>query len=569
MEQWYLYCKKADFKAISEKFSISPMLARILVNRGIKTDDEIEKFLYGSVKDMYDPFLLKGVKEAVPMIAKAVNDHEKIRIIGDYDADGVCSSYILYHYLEFAGAEVSVRLPDRVKDGYGMNEAMAREAYEDNVSLIITCDNGISASGAVLKAKELGMKVIVTDHHAVPEVLPCADVVIDPKQNGCPYPYKEICGAAVAYKLISALSESLKEERDLDSEEILDYLLEFAGIATITDIVPLKDENRIFAKEGIKRLKKTKNPALKALMEIKSVKASELSAYHIGFIIGPAINSAGRLKSADIAFDMLNETNEEKAKEKALYLARLNDERRALTESEAKIGLEIAAQKAKTDKILVITLENAHESVAGIIAGKIKEAFNRPAIVITSSMEGLKGSGRSTDAYNIIEEISKYPGLFSKFGGHAKACGFTLIKSPDELSRLLNENCPLSEEDMAKKVWIDMQLPFEYAGAEFAGELSVLEPFGQDNERPLFAEKNITVENAFIIGKNNNALRLKLKDKKGYAADGIMFADSSELLKITEKIAGDPVISLTYYPEINEFKGKSSVQLKVRSVRSG
>lgn len=567
MEQWYLYCRKADFSAISKKFNISPMLARILVNRGIKTDRDIDMFLNAGPEGMYDPFLLKGMEGAVSLICGTLENNERIRIIGDYDADGVCSAYILYHYLEFAGADVSVRLPDRIKDGYGMNEAMAAEAKEDGISLIITCDNGISANDAVAKAGQLGIKVIVTDHHMPPGELPNADVIIDPKQEGCAYPYKEICGAGVAYKLICALSAILKDTKGIDSGKILDYLLQFAGIATITDIVPLKDENRIFAREGLKRLAVTENPGLKALMEERSVNTGELSSYHISFVIGPAINSAGRLKSADIAFELFNEKDPEKAREKAKVLSQLNEERKKLTQDQTEAGLIKAAEKTDKDKILVIYLPDAHESVAGIIAGKIKEETNRPAIVVTDSEEGLKGSGRSTDAYNIIEEISKYPELFSKFGGHAKACGFTLRSSVQELSQTLNNNCMLTEKDMEKKVWIDMQLPFEYATEDFANELNLLEPFGMENERPLFAEKNITCISSFIVGKNKNGLKLKLRNKNGTVMEGIMFGKSEELEKINDGIKAAEEISFTYYPEINEFRNKKYVQLRIKSVK--
>ena len=567
MEQWYLYCRKADFSAISKRFNISPMLARILVNRGIKTDRDIDMFLNAGPESMYDPFLLKGMQEAVSLIRTALGKHEKIRIIGDYDADGVCSAYILYHYLEFAGADVSVRLPDRVKDGYGMNEAMAVQAKEDGIGLIITCDNGISAQEAVARAKRLGIKVIVTDHHMPPMELPDADVIIDPKQEGCAYPYKEICGAGVAYKLVCALAAVLKERAGFDSGKIPDYLLQFAGIATITDIVPLKDENRIFAKEGLKRLAVTENPGLKALMEERSVNANELSSYHISFIIGPAINSAGRLKSADIAFELFNEKDPEKAREKAKLLSQLNEERKKLTREQTETALIKAAEKTDKDKIVVIYLPDAHESVAGIVAGKIKEETNRPAIVVTDSEEGLKGSGRSTDAYNIIEEISKYPELFSKFGGHSKACGFTLKASVQELSQTLNDNCLLTQKDLEKKVWIDMQLPFEYASEDFVNELNLLEPFGMENERPLFAEKNITCISSFIVGKNKNGLKLKLRNKNGTVMEGIMFSKSEELEKINDSIKAKEEISFTYYPEINEFRNKKYVRLRIKSVK--
>lgn len=546
------------------------MLARILRNRDVKTDSEIEMYLNGCAADMYDPFLLKGSSEAAALICAALKGGVRIRIIGDYDADGVCSSYILFHYLEFIGADVSVYLPDRVRDGYGMNEEMVLKAGSDGVGLIITCDNGISASEAVSKAKELGIKVIITDHHTPPKKLPDADVIIDPKQEGCRYPYKEICGAAVAYKLMQCLSQSLfKDDAKAlaASDETLDYLLLFAGIATITDIVPLKDENRILAKEALKRLKNTPNPGLRHLLEIKNVDLQRLSSWHIGFIVGPAINSAGRLENASLAFDLLNEKDEGQAYKKAQHLCELNERRKKLTQEQSTYALKIAEERMKKDKVLVLYLPGCHESVAGIIAGRIKEEKNRPAIVITDSKEGLKGSGRSIDGYNIIEEISKHPRLFKKFGGHARACGFTLKCSVQELSDVLNKNCTLTEEDLVRKVWIDMQLPFEYATQEFARELELAEPFGMDNEQPLFAERDITVVYSCIAGKNKNALRLTLMNKNHTKRDGIMFGSEEEILRISERIKENPEILITYYPEINEFRNKRSVQLKIQSIK--
>lgn len=543
------------------------MLARILVNRRVKTDKEIDRFLNAGLEDLYDPFLLKGMEEAVSLIYEAIEEGRRIRIIGDYDADGVCSAYTLFHYLEFLKAKADVYLPDRVKDGYGMNESMACDAKKDGVDLIITCDNGISAVLAVSKAKELGMRVIVTDHHTPPEVLPDADVLIDPKQEGCSYPYKEICGCAVAYKLDCALARRFKEEKGIDSAQVLDYLLQFVGIATVTDIVPLMDENRIFAKEGIARLKITENPGLKALMEIKKINKEELSSYHISYIIGPALNSAGRLKNARIAFDLLNERDPLAAYEKAQILSDLNEERKSLTLKEEEKGLEIAREKIKTDKILVLYLPQAHESVAGIVAGRIKEELNRPAIVITDSREGLKGSGRSIEGYDIIKEISKYPELFKKFGGHSKACGFTLNCTPQKLSDVLNRDCLLSEKDLVKKVWIDMQLPFEYVTEGFIEELRKLEPFGTENERPLFAEKDITVLSSAIVGRNSNCLKMRLKNNKGTVMDAVKFGPEEKLEKDMESIRSKKTISLTYLPEIDVYRNFKNIQLKISSIR--
>ena len=485
MGNYYLYCKKADFAAIADEFHITPMTARILRNRDLCSHEEIQAFLSGTLTSLHDPFLMKGMKEAVVMIKKAVSEGRKIRVIGDYDVDGICSSYIIRHVIESLGGKADVRLPDRILEGYGMNCDMIREAALDQVELIITCDNGVSAHDAVREAKLKGIDVIVTDHHEVPYPLVEADVVIDPKQEGCPYPYKELCGGGVAYKLAQALLSDVN--KDL-AEKLLEEFLQFAGMATVADLVPLTGENRILAKEGIKRLQKTDNEGLKAILQIRGAKAEEINEFYIGFIIGPCLNSAGRLKNAKIAYDLLEETDPIEAGNKAKELSELNDERKDLTRNQtAEADLKIRdtyPDMSNLPKVLVIYLPSAHESVAGIIAGRLKDLYSRPALVITNSDDGMKGSGRSVEAYDLIGEMHKHADLFKKFGGHKKAAGFSLNDgvTPEDISRQLNDNCHLSADELAEKVWVDMELPFKYVSESFVNELQLLQPFGLGNE---------------------------------------------------------------------------------------
>ncbi len=580
MKKWYLHCKKADFADISQKFNITPMLARIIRNRDIVGDEAIKEYLYGSIDYMHNPYLFKGMSEAVDIIFSAINANKKIRVVGDYDVDGICSSYILKQSIKKIGGDVDVRIPDRVFDGYGMNENMSDEAFSDGVGLIITCDNGVSAYEAVNKARSFGIDVIVTDHHEVPYPLINANVVIDAKQEGCTYPYKELCGGAVAYKVAQALIErakkiakSVDEKRELD--KLIDELLLYAGMATVADIVPLTQENRIFAKEGIKRLKITQNEGLKALMDSKNIEQENINAFYIGFILGPCINSAGRLKNAAMAFDLLEEKDPEKAKEKALELVELNEVRKNLTISQTTLAMEqIDKMGENIPKVLVIYLSEAHESIAGIIAGRLKEEYSRPALVITNSDEGLKGSARSVENYNMIEALTKNSDCFNKFGGHAKAAGFTLASdmTAEKLSDILNRDCFIAEEDLEEKKWIDMQLPFQYISEQFINELERLEPFGQKNEKPCFAEKNVKV-NSIYMSRNANCLKLNLENEAGYKINGIMFRNEEvikeqyEILKnAKEKADGCLLVSLIFYPYINYFRGEKSLQIKIDEI---
>ena len=570
MGKYYLYCKKADFAEIADKFHISPMTARILRNREVCSDIEIETFLNGSLLDCHDPFLLKGAREAVRMIKDAIFQSKKIRIIGDYDVDGICSSYILKHTIAYLGGLVDVRLPDRVLEGYGMNCQMIQEASSDGIGLIITCDNGVSAHDAVHKAKEAGIDVIVTDHHEVPYPLVDADIVIDPKQTDCPYPFKELCGGGVAYKLSAAL---LAGDDSLQARALLDDLLQYAGMATVADLVPLTGENRILAKEGIKRLRKTDNKGLRAILEERSSSTEEINEYYIGFIIGPCLNSAGRLSNAKIAYDLLEETDQEHARIKAKELSELNEERKDLTVSQTDEAENIIRQSLETGaqvpKVLVVYLPSAHESVAGIIAGRLKDIYSRPALVVTNSDGGLKGSGRSVEAYDLIEGLKRHADLFEKYGGHKKAVGFSLKNGiqPETLSDCLNADCDLTDEELTEKVWVDMELPFKYITEAFVEELKILEPFGLRNERPLFARRNVRIRNIFLLGKNQNVLKLFLEDEEGSQIEAVQFGAKEKIgqraEELNRKMEAEEPVTVFYHPDINEFHSRKTLQARI------
>ena len=578
MSNYFLYCKKADFKQIAETFHISPMLARILRNRDLVSDGEIDEYLNGGTDRLYDPFLMKGIKEAVPLIFATIKNNDRIRVIGDYDTDGVCSSYILKQFITALGGNADVRLPDRMSEGYGMNPDMVKEAAADGIQLIITCDNGVSSYEAIEAAQIAGIKVIVSDHHEVPLPLVDADVVIDMKQPEDPYPYKELCGAGVAYKIISALYETYKLQYECNNslEDLLDDLLQFAGIATIADVVPLTGENRIIAKEGIRRLKHTENTGLRALMESRHIISDRLTSYHIGFIIAPCLNSAGRLKNAEIALNLIEENDCHKAAMIAEVLSQLNEDRKSMTQVQTsaaeKMVAELFEEKGELPKILVLYLKDAHESIAGIIAGSLKELYSRPVIIVTDSKDGLKGSGRSVDVYNMIEELRKDSDLFKKLGGHAKAAGFSLNYdvNADVLSDRINARCSLTEEMLQEKKWIDIQLPFQYVSEDFINELDLLEPYGLKNERPVFAERNIKVHKVIVLGKNNNVLKLQMENEDGFIIEGIRYgaerkiaSEADLLISGKERYGDDFRISIAYFPSVNDFRGTRNVQLRI------
>ncbi len=567
MKKWFVSAKKADFNEIGKKFHITPMTARIIRNRDVIGEEQIRRYLYGDVNDFYSPWLLLGMKEGVSLVQQAVSSGEKIRVIGDYDIDGVCSTYILLTGLQKIGANVDTVIPDRIKDGYGINEQLIDQAHQDGIQLIVTCDNGIAAYHQIAYAKELGMKVLVTDHHEVPfeenengrlEKLPPADVIINPKQEHCSYPWKGLCGGVVAWKLIAALYEACH----IAVEEAY-KLLEFAAIATVGDIMELQDENRIIVKEGLKRIHHTQNIGLKSLIDVNGLERESIGAYHIGFVLGPCINAGGRLDTAKRALELFASDDKETADRLAGDLKALNDSRKELT----KEGVEEAIRQVqetgrRSERVLVVYLPDCHESIAGIIAGKVKERFYRPTIVLTDAEEGIKGSGRSIPGYHMFEELSKVGELFTKFGGHPMAAGMSLPKENlQELRKRLNQNCTLTDADMIEKLSIDIAMPIQYISEEFINELKILEPFGNGNGKPLFAERGFHVLQSQILGKNRNTVKVYGVNEAGCHMEGLYFGAPEGLMK---RIEENPTISMTYYPAINEFRGKKTLQIMIQ-----
>lgn len=562
---WMLQTKRADFDGIARQFGIDPVTARVIRNRGIEGRENIERYLYGDLDSLYSPWLLKDMRPAVDILKRKLREGQKIRIVGDYDIDGVCSTYILYQALKRLGGNVDYAIPDRIKDGYGINESMIQAAAKDGIDTILTCDNGISAFSQIQMAKEFRMTVIVTDHHEVPadgeqEILPPADAVIDPKQRNCSYPFPEICGAVVAYKLVQALYEEFGVSR----EEWLE-LLEFAAIATVGDVMKLQDENRMIVKYGLKKLGYTKNLGLRKLAEKTNLDLGSITAYHIGFVIGPCLNAGGRLQTAKLALSMLLAEDEETAEELAQELKDLNDMRKDMTEhwtAEAKV---LADTQYRDDKVLVIFLPDCHESLAGIIAGRLREYCQKPAIVLTRSEEAVKGSGRSIESYHMFQKLSEVKDLMLKFGGHPMAAGLSLLEENiDEFRRELNERSGLTEEDFKAKIWIDVPMPIDYIKERLVEELKILEPFGQGNEKPLFAQKQVRIRSCRVIGKNKNVVKLVLEGKSGMPMDGILFTDG---IAFEEERAGRTVVDMIYYPEINEYNGNRNLQVVIRNYK--
>ena len=561
-EVWMLQTKKADFKQIGARFRIDPVTARIIRNRGIEGEAAIDRYLNGTLDDLYDPMLLKDMERAVSILCEAVDTGKKIRIVGDYDIDGVCSTYILLQAFERLGSDVDFEIPDRIKDGYGINESIIEQAHADGVEVILTCDNGISAFHQVELAKKYGMTVVITDHHEVPldgekEKIPPADAVIDPKQADCPYPFPEICGAVVAYKLVQVLYA----RRGVPQMEWLD-LLEFAAIATVGDVMKLQDENRILVKYGLKKMAQTKNLGLRRLAEKNNLDLGAITAYHIGFVIGPCINASGRLDTAKRALELLEVKNRREAVMMAEDLKALNDSRKEMTERGIKEAAEmIETTSLKEDKVFVIYLPDCHESIAGIIAGKIRDRYYRPTIILTKAEDGVKGSGRSTEEYDMFTELCKCQALFTKFGGHRQAAGVSLKEENVQRFReTINSLCTLTEEDLQMKVYIDMQVPFPYLTEDLIEQFQVMEPFGKGNKRPLFAEKDLKVIQPKIVGKNENVLQCILEDKQGNRMKAVYFGDVKTCLK--EMLAGK-VTAVTYFPSINEYMGRRSIQLTI------
>ncbi len=566
MEDWRVYSKKADFNQIGARFSIDPVVARIIRNRDVVGDDNINKYLNGTMKDLYSPHLMKDMDLGVELVNKAINAGDKIRIIGDYDIDGICSIYILYKGLTKCGANVDYEVPDRIIDGYGINESLIDKAYKDGIKVIITCDNGIAAIPQIEYAKKLGMTVIVTDHHDVQYVeengkkkyiIPNADAVINPKQEDCKYPFDKLCGAVVAYKFVLALFE----QREIDIINAEEFI-QFAAIATIGDIVDLQDENRILVKEGLKRIKNTENQGLLALIRLNELSAERISAYHIGFIIGPCLNASGRLDSAKRAISLFLTEDREIAEKYAGELKALNDERKNLTLKATEDAIRMINETSlSNDKVLVVYLPDCHESIAGIVAGRIKEQFYKPAIVLTKGSEGLKGSARSIEGYNVFEKLLEVKELLTKFGGHPMAAGLSLKEENLEpLRRELNNRHDLKDEIFVKKIWIDAAMPVDYVSFKLIKDLECLAPFGKANEKPVFADRELTIRQVQSIGKNNNFTKLYLENKRGFKIDAVGFFDATEL---KGAYTNKKKISCTYYPEINEFRGNEKLQINI------
>ncbi len=566
MEKWFLTMKKADFNSIARKYHISPITARLIRNRDVVGDEAIDYYLNGTIADLYDGMLMQDMDKAVEILAEKIAEEKPIRIIGDYDIDGVNATYILQEGLSGLGAQVDTDIPDRIKDGYGLNIDLIDRALGDGVDTIITCDNGIAASDEIAYGKKNGLTVIVTDHHEIPYVemngekeymLPRADAVVDPHRPDCEYPFKDLCGAAVAYKLIEALYNVMQR----DPEDV-DYLMENVAIATVGDVMDLTGENRIFVKQGLEMLKRTKNQGLKALIECTGIDTERLNTYHIGFVLGPCINASGRLDTAKRALELLNAKSRREAVMLAEDLKALNDSRKEMTEKGVEEAVQmIEGTSLKDDKVLVVYLPDCHESIAGIIAGRIKERYYRPAFVLTKAEEGVKGSGRSIESYDMFAQMCRCRALFTKFGGHKLAAGLSLEEgNVERFRRTINELAGLTEEDLQMKVSIDMLLPFPYITEQLIGELQLLEPFGKGNAKPLFAERNLRVISPRIFGKNRNVLKCRLEDAAGNQMEAVYFGDVEACLKAMEE---KQVMSFTYYPSVNEYMGRRTLQLTI------
>lgn len=586
MQSWVLLRKGADFQKIGEKFHISPRIAALIRNRDIIGDEAIARYLNGTIADLYDGMLMRDMDKAIAVLMEKIRDGKKIRVIGDYDIDGIQATYILLEGLRYLKADVDSDIPDRMKDGYGLNRSLIERAFDDDVDTIITCDNGIAAAEEIAYAKSLGMTIVVTDHHEVPYeetdngrryLLPPADAVVDPKREDCSYPFKGLCGAAVAYKLVEALVEAMGE--DVDD---IDYLMENVAIATVGDVMDLVDENRIFVKQGLDMLKCTGNKGLKALIECTGVDVHCLSSYHIGFILGPCMNASGRLDTAKRALELLESRTGREADVLAGDLKALNDSRKDMT----AVAVEEALRQVETtpiwkDKVLVIYLPECHESLAGIVAGRVREKYYRPVFVLTKAEHGLKGSGRSIENWHMYEGLNRVAHLLTKFGGHKMAAGLSLEEENlEEFRRQINEQAGLTDDDLVEKIAIDMQLPFSCVTEEFVRELEVLEPFGKGNPKPVFAERGVEIKSARVLGKNQNVLKMQVRDTHGSAIDAVYFGNAPGFLEELKERFGERAVrsllagrgegitaAFTYYPDINEYQGIRTPQIVVQKYK--
>lgn len=568
MEKWMVYNKKADFQKIGSEFGIDLVIARLIRNRDIQDMKEIRSYLYGTLAEIPSPWKMKDMERAVQILQKKITQKKKIRIIGDYDIDGVTATCILLKGLKRLNANVDTYIPDRVKDGYGMHEQLIDKALEDGIDTILTCDNGIAAAAEIEYAKKERLTVIVTDHHDIPFrdtedgriwIIPKADAVVNPKQNDCLYPNKNICGAVVAWKLIWALYERL----GIDSDEIWDFL-ELAAIATVGDVMDLQGENRIIVKEGLKKLSSTSFEGLKALICVNNLEGAEITAYHVGFVIGPCINASGRLDTAARSLELLLADNMEDAMKLADDLYDLNQSRKAMTEQGKEQAIQsIEENNLGKDRVLVVYLPDCHESLAGIIAGRIREAYNKPVFVLTKGADGVKGSGRSIEAYSMYEELVKCSDLLTQFGGHPMAAGLSMEEKNVELfRRRLNDNCTLTEQDLIPQIMIDVPMPISYLSKKLTEQLKVLEPFGKGNSKPLFAQKNLRAVGIRVFGRNRNVAKMLLIDENGIKMDAVYFGEAQEFVDFVQ---AHDTISVTYYPEINVFQGRENLQVVIKN----
>lgn len=570
-EKWFVAAKKADFEAIGKRFDVDPVIARVIRNRDVEGEEAIRTYLYGTLDDLYDPALMKGIPEAVPILLEKVKSEVKIRVIGDYDIDGVMSTYILWEGFRRLGANVDTVIPHRIQDGYGLNDELIRAAYEDGVDTIVTCDNGIAAYDQIAYADSLGMTVIVTDHHEIPFEegdgvrtyrIPPAAVVIDPKQQGCGYPFSGICGAVVAMKLMQALFEAA----GLGSENALAAFLEMAAFATVGDVMELVDENRILVKYGLRAMMHSGNAGLRALIEVCEMGGKQLSAYHIGFILGPCLNATGRLDTAKRALALLQCETREEALPVAMDLKHLNESRKEMTQQGVERAQRLIEEQGLAQrKVLILYLPDCHESLAGIIAGRIRERYEKPVFVLTDSEEGIKGSGRSIESYSMYEEMSRCKDLFIKYGGHKMAAGLSLPKeNVAAFMERMEAGCMLTEEDCTAKVHIDVPMPFGYVNQKLIEQFSLLEPFGNGNRKPLFAQKNVTLLGSRVLGKSGRVGKYTVLDENGGRFELTYFGDQEELLAYWQQ---KRKVSVAYYPELNTFRGRTEIQFILQNVQ--
>lgn len=584
MEKWILQNKKADFKGIGQKYGIDQVTARVLRNRGLILDEDIRLFLQGTLEDTFDAHLLKDVELLTDILIEKIKDHKLIRVVGDYDIDGVMASYILVKALSRCKANVSVQLPHRILDGYGMNEQLVRQAFEEGVDTILTCDNGIAAIEEIALAKELGMTVLVTDHHEIPfeetdlgrvEIQSAADAIVNPHQEKCAYPNKNLCGAAVAWKVVCVLYEKMQIP-PAQAEEFLENV----AFATVGDVMSLTGENRILVKEGIKRIHHTKNIGMQALIAQCRLEADEVKSYHFGYVLGPCINASGRLDTAKRSLELLLEEDEHTAILCANELVLLNEERKQLTLKGVEAAKELyEKEEYRKDKVLVIYLPDVHESIAGIIAGRIRECYYKPTFILTEGAEGVKGSGRSIEGYCMYEELCKCRDLLGKFGGHPMAAGLSMSRENVELLRKrLNTNCTLSDEELIPKLYIDVPMPMDYVTMDLVRELSVLEPFGKDNEAPVFAERDIGISRMWLCGKDRNVLSMVLQTLRGNRVSGVLFDGVDSFFSFLREKYGENElqlalagrensirISVIYRPKINTYRGEERLQFEIRN----